>query len=284
MSEAANAAMRRYWNEVAGPRWVQRADAQEARNIEVAELLLREARPQPGERVLDVGCGPGATSFAFAAAVGPSGDVTGADISEPMLALLHQRIGERGVGNITPLLADAQVHAFPPASFDLVISRFGVMFFADPFAAFANLAAALRPGGRLVMAVWAPIADNQHWKIPFDIAVRRLGPPKPADPRAPGPLAYSDAGYFHSILEAAGLADIAVTPMSFQVLGRSAKDEAEVAAERGPSGRLIEEKKPDEATRKALIAEFEEAFAAETAANGELRLPGTVLLAKARRP
>jgi SAM-dependent methyltransferase len=263
---------------------VQRADAQEARNIEVAELLLRQARPQPGERVLDVGCGPGATSFAFAAAIGPSGTVTGADISEPMLALLRQRIGERGVRNIIPLLADAQVHAFPPASFDLVISRFGVMFFADPFAAFANLAAALRPGGRLVMAVWAPLADNLHWKIPFEIAVRLLGPPAPSDPRAPGPLAYSDAGYFRSILERAGLADVAVTPRPFQVLGRSVQDEAEVAAERGPSGRLLEEKKPDQATRQALIAEFEAAFAAQAAASGELRLPGTVLLATARRP
>src|SRR5437764_4135140 len=112
MSEAANAAMRRHWNEVAGPRWVQRADLQEARNIEVAELLLREARPQPGERVLDVGCGPGATSFPFAAAVGPTGTVTAADISEPMLGLLRQRVAEREVGNIKPLLADAQVHPF----------------------------------------------------------------------------------------------------------------------------------------------------------------------------
>src|SRR5690242_10682307 len=127
MSEAGNAAMRRHWNEVAGPRWVQRADLQEARNIEVAELLLREARPQPGERVLDVGCGPGATSLPFAAAVGPTGSVTGADISEPMLGLLRRRVAERGVGNIVPLLADAQIHAFEPASFDLVISRFGVM-------------------------------------------------------------------------------------------------------------------------------------------------------------
>ena len=283
-SDAGNVEMRRYWNEVAGPRWVERADLQEARNIEVAELLLREAGPQPGERVLDVGCGPGATSFPFAAAVGPSGHVTGADISEPMLGLLRQRVTERGVTNITPLLADAQVHPFPPGSFDLAISRFGVMFFAGPVAAFCNLAAALRPGGRLAMAVWAPIADNLHWKIPFDIAVERLGPPAAADPRAPGPLAYSDPAYLGGILEAAGFADITVTPTRFNVIGRTARQEAELAGQIGPPGRLLDEKQVDDATRRAIVAEFEAAFAAHAAVNGELRLPGTVLLARARRP
>src|SRR5437667_12148573 len=174
--------MRRYWNEVAGPRWVQRAETQEARNIEVAHLVLREAHPAPGERVLDVGCGPGATALPVAAAVGPTGHVTGIDISEPMLGLLRRRIAEQGIANLTTLLADAQTHGFPPASFDLVTSRFGVMFFADPKAAFRNLAGALRPGGRLAMAVWSSIADNVHWKIPHDITVERVGPPAPPPP------------------------------------------------------------------------------------------------------
>jgi len=284
MTETDNAAMRQYWNEVAGPRWVERADLQEARNLEVAELLLREAKPQAGERVLDVGCGPGATSFPFAAAVGPTGHVTGADISDPMLGLLRQRVAERGAKNITPLSADAQVHPFSPGGFDLVISRFGVMFFADPVAAFRNLAAALRPGGRLCMAVWAPIADNLHWKIPFDIAVRRLGPPKPADPRAPGPLAFSDPAYLRDILEKAGFAEVAVTPTRFSVLGRSPRQEAELAGQIGPPGRLLDEKQVDDVPRRDIVAEFEAAFAAHAAANGELRLPGTVLLAKALRP
>src|SRR5437763_7029081 len=122
-ADTANAAMRRYWNEVAGPRWVQRAEVQEARNIEVAELLLREAQAKAGERALDVGCGPGATAIPLAAAVGPTGHVTGVDIAEPMLGLLRQRVTERGIANLTPLLADAQPHSFAPASFDLIPSR-----------------------------------------------------------------------------------------------------------------------------------------------------------------
>src|SRR5947208_5260219 len=129
-AETANAEMRQYWNEVAGPRWVSRAEIQESRNIEVADLVLREAQAAPGERVLDIGCGPGATALPLAAAVGPGGHVTGVDISEPMLGLLQRRVAERGIPNLTPLLADAQTHAFEPASVDLLTSRFGVMFFA----------------------------------------------------------------------------------------------------------------------------------------------------------
>jgi SAM-dependent methyltransferase len=281
---SANAAMRRYWNEVAGPRWVQRAEIQESRNLEVAHLVLREAHPAPGERVLDVGCGPGATALPIAAALGPTGHLTGVDIAEPMLGLLRRRIAERGITNITALLADAQTHAFAPASFDLLTSRFGVMFFADPLAAFRNLGAALRPGGRLCMAVWATIADNVHWKIPFEIAVRHVGPPKPEPPHAPGPMAFGDPDYLRGILNGAGFADITIEPRRFHVIGKSARSEAEHAAVLGPSGRLLDEKEADEATRQAVVNETEAAFAVFSGGDREIRLPGTCLLARARRP
>jgi ubiquinone/menaquinone biosynthesis C-methylase UbiE len=290
MSEASpiantgNAEMRRYWNEVAGPRWVQRAAVQEARNIEVAELILREAHAAPGERVLDVGCGPGATALPLAEAVGPQGRVTGVDIAEPMLGLLRQRIAEQRIPNITALLADAQTHAFAPASFDLLTSRFGVMFFADPFAAFRNLCGAAKPGGRLCMAVWSGIEENTHWKIPFEIAVRHVGPPKSTPLHAPGPMAFRDRDYLRRILTEAGFAEISIEPRAFHVVGRSAAQEAELAGALGPSGRLLDEKEADEATRRAVVKETETAYAAYAGANGEIRLAGTVLLAKARRP
>src|SRR5437879_3801618 len=225
-ADTANAEMRQYWNEVAGPRWVSRAEIQEARNIEVARLLLAEADAAPGERVLDVGCGPGATALPLAAAVGPTGHVTGVDISEPMLGLLRRRVAEQGIANLTTLLADAQTHAFPPGSFDLLTSRFGVMFFADPKAAFRNLAGALRPGGRLAMAVWSSIADNVHWKIPYDIAVGRVGPPAPTLPYAPGPMAFRDPDYVRGILSQAGVDEIGIGQRAFPVLGRSSASEA----------------------------------------------------------
>jgi len=281
--DTANAAMRRYWNEVAGPRWVQRAEIQEARNIEVADLVLRQAQARPGEQVLDVGCGPGATAIPLAAAVRPTGQVTGADISEPMLGLLRERIVERGIANLTPLLADAQTHAFPPAGFDLVTSRFGVMFFADPFAAFRNLCAATKPGGRLCMAVWAGMDGNTHWKIPFEIAVRLVGPPKPQPPHAPGPMAFRDPDYLRRILSEAGFVELSIEPRPFDVIGRSVVQEAEIAGMLGPSGRLLDEKDADDATRRTVVTETAAAYAPYVGPNGELRLPGTVLLAKARR-
>ena len=287
MSDAeasANADMRRYWNEVAGPRWVQRAEIQETRNIEVASIVLKAAAAAQGERVLDVGCGPGATAIPLAAAVGPQGQVTGVDISKPMLGLLQRRVAERGIANLTPLLADAQTHRFEPGSFDLVTSRFGVMFFGDPFAAFRNLSAALRPGGRLAMAVWSSIDDNLHWKIPFEITVKHVGPPTPTAPNAPGPMAFRDPDYVRGILSQAGFSGVAVEKRGFDVVGRSPAAEAEHAGQLGPSGRLLDEKQADEATRRAVTAEAEAAFAPYAQPDGRVLLPGTVLLVTARRP
>jgi SAM-dependent methyltransferase len=283
-ADNANAAMRRYWNEVAGPRWVGLGGAQEARNVEVAAQLLEAAAASPGELVLDVGCGTGATLIPFAAAVGPHGHATGVDIAAPMLARARERVAEQGLTNVTLLQADAQVHGFAPASFDLVTSRFGVMFFADPRAAFANLCGALRPGGRLVMAVWASVAENVHRKIPLEIAVRHLGPPAPQPPHAPDAQVFSDRDYFRSILAAAGFADIGIEPRSFHVIGASAAGMAEHVVLFGAIQRLLDEKHADAAIRQAIVKETAAGFAAYAAPNGEIRLPGTFLLATARRP
>ena len=281
--DTANAAMRRYWNEVAGPRWVGLGGAQEARNVEVAALLLEAAAAAPGERVLDVGCGTGATLIPFAGAVGPQGHATGVDISEPMLTRARQRVAEQGLTNVTLLQADAQVHEFAPASFDLLTSRFGVMFFADPIAAFRNLFGALRPGGRLAMAVWASVAENVHRKIPLEIAVRHLGPATPLPPHAPDAQVFSDRDYFRNVLAAAGFADIAIEPKRFHVIGSSAASTAESVALFGAVQRLLDEKHADAAIRQAIVKETEAAFAAYAAPNGEVRLPGTFHLATARR-
>jgi SAM-dependent methyltransferase len=280
---AANAAMRRYWNEVAGPRWVGRQEAQEARNVEMLEQLLAAAAPAPGERVLDVGCGTGVTTVPYAQAVGPSGHVTGADISRPMLDAARRRVDERGLKNVELILADAQVHRFAPVSFDLLTSRLGVMFFADPLAAFGNLIGALKPGGRLVMAVWATIDENTHWKIPFEIAVHHLGAPALQPPHAPGPHAFGDREYLRGILDAAGFNATAIEPRQFHVRGDTPADMAEHAAQFGLVQRLIDEKHAGEAARLAIVSDIQTAFAPYATSEG-VRLPATFLLVSARRP
>jgi SAM-dependent methyltransferase len=279
----ANETMRRYWNEVAGPRWVGRQAAQEMRNVEMLEQLLAAAAPKPGERVLDIGCGTGVTSVPYARAVGPSGHVTGADISRPMLEAARRRVAEAGLSNVELILADAQVHPFAPDSYDLLTSRLGVMFFADPAAAFSNLIRALRPGGRLVMAVWATIDENTHWKIPFDIAVRHIGPPAPLPPHAPGPHAFGDRDYLRGVLDKAGFAAVAIEPRRFQVRGDTPAAMAEHAAQFGLVQRLIDEKRADTAAREAILRDTEAAFANYVTSEG-VRLPATFLLVMGRRP
>jgi SAM-dependent methyltransferase len=279
----ANEAMRRYWDEFAGPRWVGRQEAQEMRNVEMLEQLLAAAAPKPGERVLDIGCGTGVTTVPYAQAVGPSGHVTGADISRPMLDAARRRVDEAGLSNVELILADAQVHAFTPESYDLLTSRLGVMFFADPVAAFRNLIRALRQGGRLVMAVWATIDENIHWKIPFEIAVRHIGPPAPQPPHAPGPHVFGDRDYLRGILDAAGFGAIAIETRRFQVRGDTAAAMAEHAAQSGLVQRLLDEKQADETTREAIIRDIEAAFASHVTSEG-VRLPATFLLVTARRP
>jgi SAM-dependent methyltransferase len=283
MADTPNAAQRQYWNAIAGPRWVGFGGAMESRMRAVNDLLLSHAAPRPGEAVLEIGCGTGATTVPLGEAVGAHGRVLGVDIAEPMLAVARRRVAESGLANVSLLLADAQTYRFESGRFDLVVSRFGVMFFADPAAAFRNLCGAARPGGRLCFACWAPLAENPHWLVAYDIALRRLGPPAPQDPRAPGPLAFSDPDYVEGVLAAAGFAEIAIRRERPDIIGTSPESEAEHALLMGPSGRLIDEKQPDAATRESLKREMAEAFAAYMK-GGELRLPATIFVVSARRP
>jgi SAM-dependent methyltransferase len=279
----ANAEQRSYWNTVAGPRWVAAPGFRERRNQESMALLLARLGDIAGQSVLEIGCGTGAMTLPIATAVGEDGRVVAVDISEPMLGAARQRVGERGLGNVTLLLGDAQVFDFEPAAFDLATSRMGVMFFADPAAAFRNIGGALKPGGPLVFACWAPLAENRHWLISYDVALRHLGPPAPQPAHEPGPLAFADPDYIREFLAAAGFAEITVERAHPTIIGGSPEEEARQAMMMGPTARLIEEKEPAEATRQTIAREIEAAFAA-VAASGPIRLPATIFLVTARRP
>jgi SAM-dependent methyltransferase len=279
----ANAAQRRYWNTVAGPRWVATPGFRERRNQESLALLLARLGVTGGESVLEIGCGTGALTLPLTAAVGEHGRVVAVDISEPMLGLARQRVEVRGLHNVTLLLGDAQVFAFEPAAFDLATSRMGVMFFANPAAAFRNIGGALRPGGRLVFACWAPLAENRHWLISYDIAVRHLGPPPAPPAHEPGPLAFGDPDYIRGVLTEGGFAEIAVERAHPTIIGGNPEEEARQALMMGPTARLIEAKGPDDATRQIIAREIEAEFAAE-ARSGPIRLPATIFLVAARLP
>jgi SAM-dependent methyltransferase len=279
----ANEAQRHYWNTIAGPRWAASPGFRERRNQESLALLLSCLQLAGGESVLEIGCGTGAVTLPIAKAVGDHGRVVAVDISEPMLTAAEQRVGECGKQNVTLLLGDAQVFPFERDAFDVATSRMGVMFFADPVAAFRNIGSALKPGGRLVFACWAPLAENRHWLISYEIALRHLGPPAPSTDHEPGPLAFADPEYIRGFLAAAGFADIKVERAHPTIIGGSPEEEARQSLMMGPTARLIEAKKPTDATRKVIADEIAEAFNAE-ATSGAIRLPATIFLVTARRP
>ncbi len=280
---SANAAQRDYWNTVAGPRWVGLEGVVERRVQAVNDLLLRSCGAQPGEQALEIGCGTGAFTVPLAEVVGARGKVVGADISTAMLAGAQRRLAAAGLRNVQLVETDAQTHKFEPGAFDLIASRFGVMFFADPAAAFANLINATRPGGRLAFACWGRLDENEHWLLPSRIALRHLGPPQPTPPRSPGPMAFADPDYVREFLSAAGFAGIAIERAHPDMVLAGAEEEAGHALVIGPTARLIDEKQPDSATRENIRAEIAQALAA-AAASGPIRLPSTVLLVTARRP
>ncbi len=227
-----------YWNGPNGERWSREQIAMDRAFESLTIRLLERATLRSGERVLDVGCGCGATSLAAADAVGHAGAVLGVDISVAMLARARER--SEGRGNLSFLESDASTHAFEP-TFDVAVSRLGVMFFGDPIAAFANLRAALRPGGRLVFVCWRPAADNEWVRVPLEAATRHVPPEPPSAPDAPGPFAFGDAARVERVLTGAGFAGIAVAPFDADVVLSDVGLDAAVrfATSAGPTSRLL---------------------------------------------
>ncbi len=204
------------WNGDSGHRWAADADRRDHVTQPVADALFDAARLRPGETVLDIGCGCGITTLAAAAAVRP-GRATGIDLSEPMLDVARQRAGNRA--GVTFLRADAQTHRFTPATFDVAISRFGTMFFDDPVAAFANVAAAVHPGGRLCLATWQSLAANEWLTVP-GVALLRFGSVPDLGEGRSGMFAQSDPTVVADVLHAAGWHDVEVAPVALDARTR----------------------------------------------------------------
>ena len=188
--------------------WAQVRELVERQLEPLGRRALDALAPQPGERVLDIGCGGGETALALAGAVGPSGAVVGVDLSEAVLA--YARRAAQGHRHVSCVQGDAQTFPFEPASFDAAFSRFGVMFFADPIAAFANIRRSLKPGGRLAFVCWRALAENALDSVPFGAAAPHLPPQPEPRPGAPGPFALAEAGRVRRILESAGFAQIGI--------------------------------------------------------------------------
>ena len=269
-----------YWNGPAGQRWAERQAAQDVLLKPVADILIDRARPMPGERVIDVGCGSGATTVAFAQKVVPSGHVFGIDISGPMLERARQNAPKDLP--IDFALADATVYPFDPASFDLLASRFGVMFFADPALSFANMRKALRPTGRLAFACWREPRENPWMIAPLQAVYKHVPKLPPQGPEDPGPFAFASEERVHRILGSAGFTGIAMEacPLSFDIaIGRGLDAAVQSALEIGPTHRALEGQPAE--LRAAAINSLREALA-PLAKGNTVALPGSIWIVTAR--
>ncbi len=257
----ANESEREQWSGALGNVWVRRQGDLDTLMGPVTCLLLGRADLKAGQRVLDLGCGAGDSTLAAARAVGPTGRATGLDAAAQLLALGRARAEVAGLTNTDWHLGDAQTDAVPGGPFDAALSRFGVMFFSDPIAAFANIHAQLRPGGRVTLVAWGPAAENPWFSLPARIAAERHGAPPPGDPRAPGPLAFADPDHVLPILRAASFQDAAAEPCDVALLhpgGAAAL--GELATEVGPAARILRLSGAGDADRAALREEVEAAL------------------------
>ena len=252
-----NTDMAEYWNGRPADVWVTEAERFDSILAPFGRRLLTAAVLKSGERVLDVGCGNGAISLDAARGVGRHGRVRGLDLSAPMLDVARQRAEEQGL-DVSFVQGDAQTASFDQP-FDVVVSRFGVMFFDDPEAAFANLAKAARPGGRLCFVCWQEMFANEWIAVPAMAMVAHVGLPEMPEPGAPGPFALADAGRIRDILASAGWSDVSVEEhKDAMLMGRDPEDVLSFMLSDEMGRRLVEGKDQEvvkagtEATLEAL--------------------------------
>jgi ubiquinone/menaquinone biosynthesis C-methylase UbiE len=278
-SQDQNADQIAFWNGPAGQHWTDRQQAQDIMLAPVSDILIDRAKAKVGERIVDVGCGCGATTTALAREVGPTGHLLGIDVSVPMLARARQ-MAPAGAP-VDFVLADATVYPFDPASFDLLVSRFGVMFFAQPAISFANMRKALRPSGRLAFACWREPRDNP-WMMTSLQAVYKHVPKLPQlGPEDPGPFSFASEQRVTGILSEAGFSQIAMERCDLSLdiaVGRGLDAAVEAALEIGPASRALEGQPAD--VRAAARNSIREALAPFVSGQA-VRLPASIWIVTA---
>lgn len=250
----ANEKMREYWNGEFVESWVRAQAAYNAMLEPFNDAILGAGPVRAGDRVVDVGCGSGALARAAGVVVGAAGSVTGLDISEPMLGLARDL--SAGFAQVRFVCCDAQSEDLSDIAADVVVSRFGVMFFEDPVAAFANLAAATANGGRLAFACWRPALENEWITVPLRAVVAVVGAPDLPAPGAPGPFQMGDADFVRETLSAAGWDGVELSRFDTRMCPGGARDVdgAVRFLTEDAVGRALLADKPDDVRARAVAA------------------------------
>jgi SAM-dependent methyltransferase len=241
-----------YWNGRTGERWAELQDSIDRNLGHITQGFIPFVGAKPGQRILDIGCGCGTTTLTFAGAVQPGGSVAGIDVSQPMLGVARARASARNA-EIPFIEDDASSYEFQPV-FDQVVSRFGVMFFTDPPAAFRNIRRALVPNGTIAFVCWRTPAENGWAATPMAAAKALLPPSEPTDPYAPGPFAFAERSRLEGIMSAAGFRAVHIEKFDGHMeMGATTEAAAREALNIGPLSRAAADL--DEPTR-AKIREF----------------------------
>jgi len=269
-----------YWNGPGGQNWIRRQATQDTLLEPISAILLDAANVALGEQVIDIGCGCGGTTREIARRVGANGRVLGLDISAPMLAYARERVAAG-----TPVefvQSDATVYPFKPASADLLFSRFGVMFFANPAASFTNMRKALKPNGRVTFACWREPRANGWMMIPLQAVYQHVPRMPQLGPEDPGPFSFGSEDRVRRILSAAGFSEIELKPHDIALdiaLGRGLDGAANAAIAFGPANRALEGQ-PDD-VRAAATQSVREALAKHEK-DGKIPLPAAIWIVSAK--
>jgi len=269
-----------YWNGVGGEHWIAREEETDRFLAGIADIAIDRARPVAGESIVDIGCGCGPTTVELARRVGPAGRVTALDVSAQLLARAKERLAPYPW--TAAILADAAAYRFAPGSADLLFSRFGVMFFGDPDAAFANMHRWLKPSGRIVFACWRKPSENPWMMLPLQAAYEHVPKLPKLGPEDPGPFSFGPEERVRRILTNGGFRSLSLEPIdvSLDLAGGRGLDSAVGLSLRlGATSRALEGQ-PQE--KIAAVAASVKDVLAPYAKNGEVRLGATVWVASAR--
>ncbi|WP_209598944.1 class I SAM-dependent methyltransferase [Ruegeria sp. HKCCSP351] len=273
----ANKAQADYWASPAGLKWIEHEHALDTAMAGMLNMMLATTNILPTDRIIDIGCGTGASTLESAQRV-PDGDVLGVDISEALLGRAASRAKAEGIRNATFLLADVQTHAFSAHPFDLLVSRLGMSFFADPVAALGNLSNALNTRGKMVFVCWASVAKNPWFEIPKQAAEERFGPQPKGNPNAPGPSAFQDCNRVVDLMNRAGLSNVEARPVDIVLTPPGGVAGAARAASKvGPAARIMKAHKGSEADEVAIEHAVKVNFE-QFDKGGNVRVPAVVNL------
>jgi len=288
MDTVTNTDMHEFWSGHGGLKWLRFQEILKKGLSVFGQKAIIAASIDAGNRVLDIGCGCGDTTFDIARLVGKYGHVHGVDISNLILNEVSNsgqcRDEKRYLHNLSFECADVQSHQFEPNIFDVAYSRFGVMFFSNPIAAFTNIRQTLQPDGRLVFICWQSITTNQWVSLALDVVANHISLPPPSNTKEPDAFSFGDPKRVQKILEVAGFIDISIQNYETQFnIGADIDEAVTFLTHMGPASCVIESLEFSSATRGHIITDLFEAIAPYETEDG-VNLGAATWIVTARKP